>query len=367
MSNKKCNNLSSAVSCERADELMYDYIDGTLTETEKAAFEAHIAECAHCTEELEQRRLFLKALSDGGRLEPKRDILNAVLNDPEIVKLAEKRRTKSVGKDVEKLLPVRRLNRISRYLVPVAAAVVLVSGLTMAIPFLRDKNDMLAIDAEMLYNAKGNAEDEAYAMYDSEGKTDSRDCIDPIEKVGETNATASNDAFPDIEKEDTKSNVAEKVNEACNSAVTDTEYELPKPVTSAPAANDISTNFDSAETGVPSTGMILSPILSATGSGFKSTSIDEITEVAKESNESDAEYEHYRENTVEYMITSEELDDEEYAPLKSFEFEDYTVYVYEYSIELEEILINNAEMQNAHFITARCSETGRYMIVYVKN
>ena len=56
-----------AVVCRQAVELVTDYLEGALSRRARARFEAHLAECPHCTEYLAERRRTLDVL---GRIEP---------------------------------------------------------------------------------------------------------------------------------------------------------------------------------------------------------------------------------------------------------------------------------------------------------
>jgi len=56
-----------AVVCRQAVELVTDYLEGALSRRERARFEAHLAECPHCTEYLAEMRRTLDVL---GRIEP---------------------------------------------------------------------------------------------------------------------------------------------------------------------------------------------------------------------------------------------------------------------------------------------------------
>jgi anti-sigma factor RsiW len=46
----------NALVCEEVVELVTDYLEGTLSRTQRRRFEAHLAGCEHCTEYLEQMR-----------------------------------------------------------------------------------------------------------------------------------------------------------------------------------------------------------------------------------------------------------------------------------------------------------------------
>jgi anti-sigma factor RsiW len=53
--------------CREAVELVTDYLEGTLSRRDRARFEAHLADCPHCTEYLRQVQVTISAL---GRIEP---------------------------------------------------------------------------------------------------------------------------------------------------------------------------------------------------------------------------------------------------------------------------------------------------------
>jgi anti-sigma factor RsiW len=53
--------------CRQAVELVTDYLEGALSTRDRARFEAHLAECEHCTEYLAQMRTTITAL---GHIEP---------------------------------------------------------------------------------------------------------------------------------------------------------------------------------------------------------------------------------------------------------------------------------------------------------
>ena len=44
----------SELTCRELVELVSDYLDGSLSRRDRARFEAHIADCPHCTEYLAQ-------------------------------------------------------------------------------------------------------------------------------------------------------------------------------------------------------------------------------------------------------------------------------------------------------------------------
>ncbi|HLY34230.1 MAG TPA: anti-sigma factor [Jatrophihabitantaceae bacterium] len=53
--------------CRQAVELVTDYLDGALSRSDRARFEAHVADCPHCTTYLEQIRTTIAVT---GRIEP---------------------------------------------------------------------------------------------------------------------------------------------------------------------------------------------------------------------------------------------------------------------------------------------------------
>ncbi len=42
--------------CQQVVELVTEYLEGTMARSQRRRFEAHLAECEHCTEYLEQMR-----------------------------------------------------------------------------------------------------------------------------------------------------------------------------------------------------------------------------------------------------------------------------------------------------------------------
>lgn len=55
------------LACREAVELVTDYLEGALTDVDRARLEGHLAACPHCTEYLAQMRRTLDLL---GRIEP---------------------------------------------------------------------------------------------------------------------------------------------------------------------------------------------------------------------------------------------------------------------------------------------------------
>ena len=46
--------------CQQVVELVTDYLEGALSRSERRRFEAHLADCEHCTEYLEQMRATIR-------------------------------------------------------------------------------------------------------------------------------------------------------------------------------------------------------------------------------------------------------------------------------------------------------------------
>ena len=46
--------------CQQAVELVTDYIEGTLSRSERRRFESHLANCSHCSEYLVQMRVTIQ-------------------------------------------------------------------------------------------------------------------------------------------------------------------------------------------------------------------------------------------------------------------------------------------------------------------
>jgi anti-sigma factor RsiW len=57
----------SDLVCQRAVELVTDYLEGALSRRERRRFEAHLAACEHCSEYLAQIRATIRA---AGRVVP---------------------------------------------------------------------------------------------------------------------------------------------------------------------------------------------------------------------------------------------------------------------------------------------------------
>jgi anti-sigma factor RsiW len=56
-----------ALVCRQAVELVTDYLEGALSPADRARFEAHLAQCPHCTAYFEQMRATIASL---GRIDP---------------------------------------------------------------------------------------------------------------------------------------------------------------------------------------------------------------------------------------------------------------------------------------------------------
>ena len=56
-----------AIVCRQAVELIAGYLDGALSEPERARLESHLADCPHCSEHLAQLRVTIVTL---GHVEP---------------------------------------------------------------------------------------------------------------------------------------------------------------------------------------------------------------------------------------------------------------------------------------------------------
>lgn len=55
------------ITCQRAVELVTDYLEGMLPARDRARFESHLAGCEHCTRYLDQMRATIATL---GRVRP---------------------------------------------------------------------------------------------------------------------------------------------------------------------------------------------------------------------------------------------------------------------------------------------------------
>ncbi len=50
----------SDLVCQQVVELVTDYLEGSLSRSQRRRFEAHLAGCEHCTEYLEQMRITIR-------------------------------------------------------------------------------------------------------------------------------------------------------------------------------------------------------------------------------------------------------------------------------------------------------------------
>jgi anti-sigma factor RsiW len=48
------------LACQQVVELVTDYLEGALSRSERRRFDAHLADCEHCTEYLEQMRATIR-------------------------------------------------------------------------------------------------------------------------------------------------------------------------------------------------------------------------------------------------------------------------------------------------------------------
>ncbi len=48
------------IACQQIVEMVTDYLEGSLTRSQRRRFEAHIADCPHCTEYLTQMRATIR-------------------------------------------------------------------------------------------------------------------------------------------------------------------------------------------------------------------------------------------------------------------------------------------------------------------
>jgi anti-sigma factor RsiW len=62
------------MSCQELVELVTDYLEGALEESERARFEAHLEECDGCRAYLAQMRTTVRLVRDAARLEEQPEI-----------------------------------------------------------------------------------------------------------------------------------------------------------------------------------------------------------------------------------------------------------------------------------------------------
>lgn len=69
--------LRRGLVCRKAVSLMTDYLEGVLSDRDRARLESHLAGCPHCTEYLAQMRVTIDA---AGRVDPE-DLPPEALDD----------------------------------------------------------------------------------------------------------------------------------------------------------------------------------------------------------------------------------------------------------------------------------------------
>ncbi len=52
--------MKNELACQEVVELVTDYLEGTLSRSQRRRFEAHLAACENCTEYLEQMRVTIR-------------------------------------------------------------------------------------------------------------------------------------------------------------------------------------------------------------------------------------------------------------------------------------------------------------------
>ena len=62
------------MSCQELVELVTDYLEGSLSEDDRARFDEHLAECAGCRAYLAQMRSTLRVVRDTEQLEQRPEV-----------------------------------------------------------------------------------------------------------------------------------------------------------------------------------------------------------------------------------------------------------------------------------------------------
>lgn len=83
------------MDCRQIDELLCDYVDGTLTAEQKTVFESHVAECAACRELVADVTGAVHFMERAAEVEAPRELVTRILyhtpqNAPLLEKLAQK-------------------------------------------------------------------------------------------------------------------------------------------------------------------------------------------------------------------------------------------------------------------------------------
>lgn len=107
------------MNCERLQEILYDYLDDTLSPAEKASAEKHLIGCSACRQELQREVLLARTLSD--RLG---QVVEKIALDTNVQKMMGRAVHRRIAKPSEPLL----FSFWIRLAVPVAASGLVLIG-----------------------------------------------------------------------------------------------------------------------------------------------------------------------------------------------------------------------------------------------
>ena len=79
MNGRAMNQADLEMRCDELVGLVTDYLEGTISEPDRARFERHIRECEWCDRYVKQTRAVVKELGEIGEAPPDPDALNQAL------------------------------------------------------------------------------------------------------------------------------------------------------------------------------------------------------------------------------------------------------------------------------------------------
>ncbi len=349
--------------CSRMERMMDPYLDGVLSKDDRAVLTQHIEQCPACRAELESRQALMKMLRETAPTAPKRDIFAAVWADPQVMKLTEERKlaaSQAAADSTQKEEQSKRskvwsvdLSRFVRVAAPIAAALVLVVGVTAALPIMRTMQGTLEMDDAMMREANMAPEAEQYmangadrdgVLYHQAMSTADDSVTDAVETVKEATAPEA-DAPADSLKTEPAIDVEATTEDV--SADSGVPYKT-APVTECPG------------TGESVSGGQTNPFMGMTSSGlygyreWDSSAKNEVEEAA---------FDRYYRTAQAVIRTEKPLDVVGYTEVERFEDEMAVIVAYEYTPELQSYLTALAEQSEIAYELHTLREDGNFLLL----
>ncbi len=353
--------------CNRFEAMLDGYLTDELKVADRTLFEEHLAGCASCQEKLAEEKELSRVLKTAA-MKPEKDLFAAIWQDPEVARLAEERKA-SADAPAQKSKVLRvDLSRFVKVLTPIAAAVVLVSALTVAAPYLdlfgrgSEKNGIVENDAAIDIHGETKGGMMLYSTVktdaDQPAEADVRTSDDAVEKTdGDLAAECDPEAADVIATGDEGANGEAEKMSSSNQAQAATGQSEETTVSSSPV-----TELPSNEAYVGQ----FSPVTEATqpfapsASGFGSSGYgsiadnEEIMELA---------FDRYYRLAAKVMMTSGLLQVEGFEPVEKFEDNMALIVVYEWSEALEAHLISLADAAGVNWSLETLREDGTFVLL----